>query len=169
MPVFDAQAREQARRNAQSAIAAAVDGAYEQTTRDAEQKLAAQLEELLRKKAEEFSATLDRRLDMFYQQTASRLDVLSENIVRHSCEVLNQQIAEALSATTEDYAKQNRALVEAECHAALDRFAARLEKISASTLDSDRKQLQNISAALKIRLRGVAHALEELGPSCHRS
>ena len=170
MPAFDAEAREQGRPNAQSSVEVGVESrAYIEAKNDIEQKLMGQLEGLIGKKCEEFSSTLDSRLDLFYEQTASKLDVLSEDIVRHSCEVLNQQIAEALSSTMEDCAKQNRALVEAECHAALDRFAARLEKISASNLESNRKQLQNISAMLKIRLRGVAHALEELGPACHRS
>jgi hypothetical protein len=170
MPVFDAAAHEQARRSAQSGVAAAVETrVYAQTTSEAEQKLAAQLQELIAKKCEEFSRTLDRRLDVFYQQTASRLDVLSGDIVRHSCQVLNQQVSEALNSTAEDCARHNRALVDAECHAALDRFAARVEKIAALNLESNRREMQNISAALKIRLRGVAHALEELGPSHHRS
>lgn len=121
------------------------------------------------KRCEEFSARLDRRLDSFYQQTAARLSVLSDEVVRHVSDVLKQQITDALTAVVADWSEQNRALVDAECHAALDRFAARLESLSCSRLEAHRKEIQNLSASLKVRLRGVAHALEELGPSSHRT
>jgi hypothetical protein len=171
MPIFDAGARGQAR-NAQSASALAStleDNPCMESKPSAEDQLAAQLEEMLSRKCDEFSARLDRRLDSFYEQTALRLNALSEEIVRHVCGVLKQQMTEALTAVVADWSEQNRSLVDAECHAALDRFAARLESISSSRLEGHRKEIQNLSAGLKIRLRGVAHALEELGPSHHRT
>jgi hypothetical protein len=170
MPIFDAEAREQARKSAQSALASPLESnAYAESKAAAEQKLAAEWEDIVSKRCEEFSARLDRRLDLFYEQTALRLDVLSEEIVRHVSGLLKQQMAEALTSVVADWSEQNRALVDAECHAALDRFAARLESISSSRLEGHRKELQNLSSSLKIRLRGVAHALEELGPSSHRT
>ncbi len=170
MPVFDAEAREQARKNAQSALASLRQNkAYADAKSAADQKLDVQLEEVLAKKCEEFSTRLERRLDSFYEQTALRLDALSEEVVRHFCEALNHQMTESLSSVMADWTEQNRALVNAECHAALDRFAGRLENISSSRLENHRKEIQNLSSVLKIRLRGVAHALEELGPACHRT
>ncbi|MGC1107896.1 MAG: hypothetical protein WA876_15310 [Candidatus Acidiferrales bacterium] len=170
MPVFNAEAQEQAKKNAQSALASAMeDKAYAECKNAADQKLAAQLEEVLAKKCEEFSTRLERRLDSFYEQTATRLDFLSEEVVRHFCEVLNRQMTEALSSVMSDWTEQNRVLMSAECRAALDRFASRLENISSSRLENHREEIQNLSANLKNRLRGVAHALEELGPTCHRT
>ncbi|MGB6484695.1 MAG: hypothetical protein WBE86_14510 [Candidatus Acidiferrales bacterium] len=170
MPVFDAEAREQAKKKAQPALASTMeDKAYAECKIAADQKLAAQLEEVLTKKCEEFSTRLERRLDSFYEQTALRLDVLSEEVVRHFCEVLNRQMTEALSSVMSDWTEQNRVLMNAECRAALDRFVGRLENISSSRLENHREEIQNISANLKNRLRGVAHALEELGPASHRS
>lgn len=170
MPVFDAEARKQAQRTGQSRIAPDVDNDADVDSNSAvEQKLAAQLDLTLAKKCEEFSARLDRRLDSFYEETSAHLNTLSDEVVRHVSDVLKRQITEALTAVVVDWSEQNRALVNAECHAALDRFAARLEGISRSRLDGHRKEIQNLSASLKIRLRGVAHALEELGPSSHRT
>ncbi|MFZ0213614.1 MAG: hypothetical protein WAL55_12965 [Candidatus Acidiferrales bacterium] len=170
MPVFDAEAREQARKNAQTALSSTTENkASAERKSAADQKLAFQLEEVLTNKCEEFSIRLERRLDSFYEQTALRLDVLSEEVVRHFCEVLNRLLTEALGSVMSDRAAQNRALVNAECHAALDRFAGRIEDISSSRLESHRKEIQEISSSLKIRLRSVAYALEELGPVCHRT
>lgn len=171
MPIFDAEAREQARRNEQREPAPALQGNTDAGSKSSEedQKLDAPLDGMLSKKCEDFSARLDRRLDSFYEQTSARLDVVSEEVVRHVSDILKHQITEALTAVIADWSEQNRALVDAECHAALDRFAARLESISCSRLDGYRKEIQNLSAGLKIRLRGVAHALEELGPSSHRT
>lgn len=170
MPVFDAEAREQARKNAQTALSSTTENkASAERKSAADQKLAFQLEEVLTNKCEEFSIRLERRLDSFYEQTALRLDVLSEEVVRHFCEVLNRLLTEALGSVMSDRAAQNRALVNAECHAALDRFAGCIEDISSSRLESHRKEIQEISSSLKIRLRSVAYALEELGPVCHRT
>jgi hypothetical protein len=170
MPVFDAELREQARKDAQPALASAMENkAYADANSALEQKLAAQLEDLFARKSEEFSSRLEGRLQSFYEQTASRLDLLSEGVVRHFCEVLNRQVTEALSTVTSEWVERNRALVNAEYHAALDRFAARLESISSSRLEGHRKEINNLSSTLKIRLRSVAHALEELGPAPHRT
>lgn len=159
MPEFDARAREQA------ALASVAANQSDSDISDlAQQKLALQLEELLAEKCHEFSDRLERRLESFYDQTASRLDVLSNEIVHQFCETLNQQMTEALNDLLADRVGQNRALIEAECHAALDRFGARLEKIALSHLEGHRKEIQVLSINLKTRLRGVAHALEELGP-----
>lgn len=164
MPEFDAQVREQARKSA--ALAPVPENSHPLARHDStDQQLSAQLEELLAKKYQEFSGSLERRLEVFYEQTASRLDVLSESIIHQFCETLNQQMTEALNTLMADRAEHNRALVEAECHAALDRFAARLDKVSLLHLEGHRKQIQLLSGNLKTRLRGVAHALEELGPN----
>lgn len=163
MPEFDAQAREQAKKSVAPAPTPekSLFPIIEEPT---DQKPAAQLEDLLARKYEEFSSGLERRLELFYEQTASRLDVLSEGIIHQFCETLNQQMTEALNTLIADRAEHNRALVDAECHAALDRFAARLDKVSLGHLEGHRKQIQLLSVNLKTRLRGVAHALEELGP-----
>jgi hypothetical protein len=166
-PVFDPEAREQ---DAQAALASATENkAHADAKRALEQKLAAQWEDLLARKSEEFSSRLEARLQSSYEQTASRLNLLSEEAVRRFCEVLNRQTTEALSSVTSEWVEQNRALVNAECRAALDRFAARLESISSSRLEGHRKEINNLSSTLKIRLRNVAHALEELGPASHRT
>lgn len=168
-PEFEVEAREQSRKSSQTATSpersTPLFGDLKVVL--AEQKFAAQVEVLLAQKCEEFSGRLESRLESFYEQTASRLDMLSEEIVRQFCETLNQQMTEALSALMADRAEQNRALVDAECHAALDRFAARLERISSTRLEGHRKEIQVLSINLKARLRGVAHALEELGPHYH--
>lgn len=170
MPVFDAEAREQARRNAHSALVSTMENtAYAESRDSAQQQLSAQIEELVAKKYDEFSSHLDHRLDSFDRETAHRLDVLSEEIVRRFCEVLNRQMTEALSSAMAEWSEQNRALANAECQAVLDRFASRLERISSSELENHRKEIRNLSAHLKIRLRGVAQALEEFGPAVHRS
>lgn len=166
MPEFDAEAREQSRKSNQAVVtsdrSAPLFGDLKAAL--AEQKFASQIEVLAAQKCQEFSGRLESRLESFYEQTASRLDVLSEEVVRQFCETLNQQMTEALNALMADRAEQNRALVDAECRAALDQFAARLERISSARLEGHRKELQVLSINLKTRLRGVAHALEELGP-----
>jgi hypothetical protein len=166
MPEFDAEAREESSKSSQAVLGSdrATPFFADLKAAVAEQKFASQIEVLLAKKCQEFSGRLESRLESFYEQTASRLDVLSEEVVRQFCETLNQQMTEALNALMSDRAEQNRALVEAECHAALDRFAARLERISSTRLEGYRKDVQVLSVNLKTRLRGVAHALEELGP-----
>lgn len=169
LPEFEAVAREQFRRGAQSILAATIASpSLPDAKEPAEQKLVSRLEELLARKCQEFSSQLETRFESFCAQTASRLGVLSEDIVHQFCEDLNPRMTEALNALMADRAEYNRALIDAECHAALDRFAARLEKLSSVQLDSHRKEIQVLSVTLKTRLRGVAHALEELGPS-HRA
>lgn len=166
MPEFDAEAREQSRKSSHGAGSPDRGALFfgDLKAAVAEQKFASEIEVLLAKKCQEFSGRLEDRLESFYEQTASRLDVLSEEVVRQFCETLNQQMTEALNALMADRAEQNRALVDAECRAALDQFAARLERISSARLEGHRKELQVLSINLKTRLRGVAHALEELGP-----
>lgn len=143
--------------------------AQEELSRAAERKLAAQLEATFTKKAQEFSGQLERRLDLFYEQTAMRLDALSQDAAGRFSDALNDQMKEALAALMADWAEQNRVLVDAECHAALDRFAARLDGLSSSHLQNHRKEMLNLTANLKTRLRGVAHALQELGPTSPQS
>lgn len=162
MPEFDGEAREQARKS--TALASSQERPLFSSAKDLpEQTLATELDGLLATKCQEFSGRLECRLDSFYEQTALRLDVLSEGIVHQFCETLNQQMTEALNALMADRAEHNRALVDAECRAALDRFALRLEKISSLHLEGHRREIQVLSINLKTRLRGVAHALEELG------
>lgn len=141
----------------------------EESTRDAERKMTAQLEGILARRFQEFSGQLERRLDFFCEQTALRLNRLSQEVGGHFSEALNQQMTEALSALMTDWAEQNRVLVDAECHAALDRFAAQLEGLSSSNLKNHRKEMLNLTANLKTRLRGVAHALQEIGPTSPRA
>lgn len=139
------------------------------TERQVDQHVAGQIEELFAKKCEGFSIRLERRIDSFCEQTSTRLDVLSEQAIQHFSDALNRQMTDALNSLMTDWAEQNRVLVDAECRTALDRFAARLEKISSSQLEGHRKEIQNLSANLKTRLRGVAHALQDLGPVSYRS
>jgi hypothetical protein len=170
MPVFDAEVREQARKNVQASIATAMENkAYAESKGALERKLAARMDETLNRKCEDFTARLEGRVDSFYEQTAVRLGLLSDEIARHFSETLNQQMAETVNSLMAGWSEQNRALVNAECHAAMDRFAARLENLSSSRLEVHRKELQGLAANLKTRLQGVAHALEELGPAAHRS
>jgi hypothetical protein len=174
VPIFETTINEQARKNTAtmplSSPAAPVSSQMKRATeRQTDHQLAAQLEELFARKCEEFSTRLERRLDSFCEQTSVRLDALSEQAIRQFCDAMNQQTTEALNSLMSDWADQNRALVDAECRTALDRFAARLEKISSSRLEAHRKEIQNLSANLKLRLRGVAHALEDLGPVSYRS
>jgi hypothetical protein len=169
-PKFNAAAREQARKNAQLAIMSTIEHkAYTRYKTATEGRLSAQLEEVFAKKCEEFSGQLEHQLESFYEQTASRLDVLSHEVVQHFSETLEQRMKEGLNTLMADWAQQNRALVNAECHVALERFASRLEKISSSCLDSHRKEIQTLSLNLKNRLRGVARTLEDLGPVRHRT
>jgi hypothetical protein len=170
MPVFNVAAREQARKNAQLAIMSTIEQkAYAGYKTAAEGKLSAQLEEVFAKKCEEFSGHLERSLESFYEQTASRLGVLSQEVVQHFSETLDQRMHEGLNTLMADWAQQNRALVNAECHVALEHFAVRLEKMSTSSLDSHRKEIQTLSLNLKNRLRGVARSLEDLGPVRQRT
>ena len=170
MAVFDAEAREQTRKNVQASIATAMENkAYAESKGALERKLAARMDEMLNRKCEDFTARLEERVDSFYEQTAVRLGLLSDEIARHFSETLNQQMAEAVNSLMAGWSERNRAVVNAECHAAMDRFAARLENLSSSRLEAHRKELQSLAANLKTRLQGVAHALEELGPAAHRS
>lgn len=174
MPIFDTGIREQARKNVEPILSSSpatplpVD-VKRATERQTEQQLSAQFDEVFAKKCEEFSSRLERRLDSFCEQTSGRLDALSEEAIRRFSDAMNQQTTEALNSLMSDWAEQNRALVDAECRSALDRFAARLEKVSSVQLERHRKEIQSLSASLKVRLRGVAHALEDLGPVSYRS
>lgn len=117
----------------------------------------------------EFSRHLERQLDTFYGQTASRLDTLAEQIIRHFAEELNAHASHALNALMSDWAEQNRALVDAECHRSLDQFSARLQAVAAAHVENHRREMQNLSSNLKNRLRSVAHALQDVGPASHHS
>jgi len=174
IPVLDVSSREPAKKIVESTASSTAQtpifaDVKRVTDRQTEQQATAQIEDLFAKKCEEFSGRLERRLDSFCDQTSARLDALSEEAIRHFSEALGQQATEALNSLMTDWAEQNRVLLDAECHTALDRFAARLEKISSSHVETHRKEIQNLSANLKSRLRGVAHALQDLGPSSYRS
>lgn len=174
VPIFDAAVGAGARKTAATAPpatpATAVSSEVKRIAEPrTEHELGARLDGLFAKKCEEFSIRLEHRLDSFCEQTSKRLEALSEEAIRHFSDAMNQQTTEALNSLMSDWAEQNRALVDAECRTALDRFAARLEKISTSRLEGHRKEIQNLSANLKLRLRGVAHALEDLGPVSYRS
>lgn len=174
IPAFEVTSREEARRTVDSALPSSAEKPVltkvERTTeRQTDPQPAMQFEELFTKKCEEFSSRLAQRLDSFCEETSARLDALSEQAIHRFSEALSQQTTEALSSLMTDWAEQNRVLLDAECHTALDRFASRLEKLSSTNLENQRKEIHNLSANLKLRLRGVAHALQDLGPSSYRS
>lgn len=126
-----------------------------------------ELRKLFAHEQAQFSKQLERQLDSFYSQTASRLDSLAEEIIRHFSEELSAHCSQALTALMTDWAEQNRALVDAECNRALDQFSMRLQRLSSAQIESYRKEMQNLSSNLKDRLRGVAHALQDIGPVSH--
>lgn len=173
-PLLDLAASEHARTSAVSARFSdpqkPVLAEYEHAAEvHSDQQKELQLEDLFAKKCDEFSRRLEDRLDTFCEQTSMRLDALSREAIQHFTEALNQQATEALSSLMADWAEQNRLLMDTECHKALDRFDGRLEKLSSARLEIHRKEIQNLSAHLKSRLRGVAHALQDLGPASYRS
>lgn len=173
-PVLDVAAPEHARMSAVSArfsdAQKPVLAEYERPTEEHnDRQKDLHVEDLFAKKCEEFSRRLEDRLDAFCEQTSTRLDALSREAIRHFTEALNQQATEALSSLMVDWAEQNRVLMDTECHKELDRFAGRLDKLSSARLETHRKEIQNLSAHLKSRLRGVAHALQDLGPASYRS
>jgi len=126
-----------------------------------------ELRKLFAREHAQFSAQLEHRLDSFYKQTASCLDSLAEKIIQHFSEELSARSSQALTALMADWAEQNRALVDAECNRALDQFSARLQRLSDAQVESYRKEMQSLSSNLKNRLRGVAHALQDIGPASH--
>ncbi|HLW81943.1 MAG TPA: hypothetical protein VKS20_07880 [Candidatus Acidoferrales bacterium] len=167
---FTAAIHHEAAKTARFAVESARENDSHSTTTDAEYaRHMAALREFFNLQYAQFSHHLDQQLDVFCQQTASRLDSLSEQIIHRFCEELNTHAAQALNALMADWAEQNRALVDAECHHALDQFSARLQSLSAAHVESHRKEMQNLSLNLKSRLRGVAHALQDIGPASHHN
>lgn len=168
-PVFAVEAREQSKKQSESTVTSLETKFDLEYKNAAEDRLATELEQMMAKRCEEFSIRLDQRLDSFYAQTASRLEAASQEILAGVCEVLNRDMAKELRAAMSGWAEKNRTLVNAECQAALNRFADNLENIASCRIESHRKEIQHLSAKLKTRLRGVAHALEELDPATQRS
>jgi len=117
----------------------------------------------------EFARRLAKQLDSFNRQIASQLENLSGQVIQRFAEELNAHAGHALNALMSDWAEQNRALVDTECNRHLDQFSARLQSLSTAHLEIYRKEMQNLSSNLKSRLRSVAHALQDVGPTSHRS
>ena len=117
----------------------------------------------------EFAQRLAKQLDSFNRQIALQLENISGQVIQRFSEELNAHAGHALNALMSDWAEQNRALVDAECNRHLDQFSAHLQSLSTAHLEIYRKEMQNLSSNLKNRLRGVAHALQDVGPASHRS
>lgn len=129
----------------------------------------AQLREFFAAQQAELAKRMDQQLHAFTRQIAARLDSLSDQVVHRFSAELNAHATQALNALMTDWAEQNRALVDTECNRALDQFSARLQSLSNAHVENYRKEMQNLSLNLKSRLRGVAHALQDVGPTSHRS
>lgn len=132
-------------------------------------RVIAEARQTLANQQAEFAQRLAKQLDSFSRQIASQMETLSEQVIHRFTEELNVHTGHALNALMSDWAEQNRVLVDAECSRHLDQFSARLQSLSAAHLETYRKEMQNLSSSLKSRLRGVAHALQDVGPASHRS
>jgi len=132
-------------------------------------RLIAEARQTLANQQAEFAQRLAQQFDSFSCQIASRLETLSTQVVHRFSEELNVHAGQALNALMSDWAEQNRVLVDSECSRHLDQFSARLQSLSNAHLETYHKEMQNLSSNLKSRLRGVAHALQDVGPASHRS
>lgn len=157
-----------ARRSFQAALASAIENAIQAESRQAndqknDQKLDAQLCDLLDRRCKEFCSYIEGRLNFFYDQTALRLDTLSEQIVKKFCESLSQQAAATLNAVVVASAQQSKSALNAESESALDRFGRQINELSEAHLEAHRKEVQVLSSNLQLRLRRVAYTLEDVG------
>jgi len=153
-----------ARRNFQTALASAIENAIQAESRQAaDEKLDAQLCDLLDHRCKEFCSYIEGRLNFFYDQTALRLDTLSDQIVKKFCESLSQQAAATLNAVIVASAQQSKSALSAESQHALDRFGQQVSELSETHLEAHRKEVQVLSANLQLRLRRVAYTLEDVG------
>lgn len=153
-----------ARRSFQAALASAIENAIHAESRQAtDQKLDAQLCDLLDRRCKEFCSSIEGRLNFFYDQTALRLDALSDQIVKKFCESLSRQAAATLNAVVVASAQQSKSALNAESANALDRFGRQINELSEARLEVHRKEVQVLSSNLQLRLRRVAYTLEDVG------
>lgn len=153
-----------ARRSFQAALASAIENAIQAESRQAtDQKLDAQLCDLLDARSKEFCSYIEGRLNFFYDQTALRLDALSDQIVKKFCESLSQQAAATLNAVVVASAQQSKSALSAESESALEVFGRQVNELSEGHLEAHRKEVQVLSSNLQLRLRRVAYTLEDVG------
>lgn len=153
-----------ARRSFQAALASAIENAVQAESRQiTDQKLDAQLCDLLDRRCKEFCSYIEGRLNFFYDQTAMRLDALSDQIVKKFCESLSEQAAATLNAVVVASAQQSKSALIAESERALDGFERQISELSQAHLETHRKEVQVLSSNLQLRLRRVAYTLEDVG------
>ncbi|HLJ42464.1 MAG TPA: hypothetical protein VKT50_13320 [Candidatus Acidoferrales bacterium] len=153
-----------ASRSFQVALASAIENAIQVESRQAtDQKLDAQLCDLLDRRCKEFCSYIEGRLNFFYDQTALRLDALSDQIVKKFCESLSQQAAATLNAVVVASAQQSKSALSAESENALKVFGRQISELSEEHLEAHRKEVQVLSSNLQLRLRRVAYTLEDVG------
>ncbi|HXT74483.1 MAG TPA: hypothetical protein VN785_11580 [Candidatus Angelobacter sp.] len=157
-----------ARGSFRAALASAIENAIQAKSPQAndqknDQKLDAQLCDLLDRRCREFCSYIEGRLNFFYDQTALRLDTLSDQIVKKFCESLSEQAAATLNAVVVASAQQSKSALNAESENALDRFGRQINELSEAHLEAHRKEVQVLSSNLQLRLRRVAYTLEDVG------
>jgi len=164
MPLMNNGREMDVRRSFQASLASAIENAIQAETRQpADQKLDAQLCDLLDRRCKEFCSYIEDRLNFFYDQTALRLDALSDQIVKKFCESLSQQAAATLNAVVVASAQQSKSALSAESQHALDHFGQQVNQLSEAHLEAHRKEVQVLSSNLQLRLRRVAYTLEDVG------
>ncbi len=165
VPFVDGESRtDGARRSFQAALASAIENAVQAESRQiTDQKLDAQLCDLLDRRCREFCSYIEGRLNFFYDQTAMRLDALSDQIVKKFCESLSEQAAATLNAVVVASAQQSKSALLAESERALDGFDRQISELSQVHLEAHRKEVQVLSSDLQLRLRRVAYTLEDVG------
>lgn len=155
---------DEAHKDFQAALASAIENVVRAENRQTtDQKFDAQLSELLDGRCKEFCGHIESRLNFFYDQTVMRLDALSDQIVKKFCESLSRQAAATLNAVVMASAQQSKSALGSESEIALDRFSRQINNLSEANLDAHRKEVQNLSSNLQVRLRRVAYTLEEVG------
>lgn len=160
----DGGSRMDARKSFQAALASAIENTIQAESRQAaDQKLDAQLCGLLDRRCKEFCACIEGRLNFFYDQTALRLDALSDQTIKKFCESLSQQAAATLNAVVVASAQQSKSALNAESENALGLFGQQINELSEAHLEAHRKEVQVLSSNLQLRLRRVAYTLEDVG------
>ena len=155
---------EQVRGSLQAEIASAIENiVHVEYQQAAEQMLDVKLCDLLDRRCKEICGYIEGRLNFFYDQTALRLDAISEQVVTKFCEALNQQAAAILNALVLASAQQTRSALSAESQTALERFDKQMSDLSEAHIEAHRKEMQTLSANLQVRLRRVAYTMEDMG------
>ncbi|HVB07376.1 MAG TPA: hypothetical protein VNF00_00395 [Candidatus Acidoferrales bacterium] len=155
---------EQVRGSYQAVIASAIQNIVQvEYQQAAERMLDVKLCDLLDRRCKEICGYIEGRLNFFYDQTALRLDAISEQVVTKFCEALNQQAAATLNALVLASAQQTKSALSAESQTALERFDQQMSDLSEAHIEAHRKEMQILSANLQVRLRRVAYTLEDMG------